>query len=395
MPDGHFSVVHKTEKIRNCANPSWEEIKIPLWNLCNGKPDQEIVVKCYDWDMITRDDLIGEAKFTLKEVVGPESKKSFALINKKREHKRKYENSGTLIFEKFEVEATPKPAPKPASGLKPLAEERPHDSFIGFLRSGLEVNFMVAIDFTSSNSGSNNPVSLHCVSPDAPENPYIRAIKSVGSILAHYDDDNLIPAYGYGADINGKTSHCFALNGDIDKPEVKGIDGVMMAYKKTLKRVSLSGPTFFSQVMEKAIEAAEKTKESNPYKYYIMLIITDGAIGDMVNTIRAIVRATDLPISFVIVGVGDGKEEYAKDSSSGFGSMERLDGDEKGLVDSAGERAKRDIVQFVEFNKYCENSNDLAHKTLEEIPGQMTEYMALAKIKPVKQANTHRFFFYA
>ena len=40
-------------------------------------------------------------------------------------------------------------------------------------------------------------------------------------------------------------------------------------------------------------------------KYYILLIITDGLINDMESTIDQIVRATSLPLSIIIVGVGN------------------------------------------------------------------------------------------
>ena len=40
-------------------------------------------------------------------------------------------------------------------------------------------------------------------------------------------------------------------------------------------------------------------------KYYILLLLTDGLINDMDNTIDQIVRATSLPISIIIVGVGN------------------------------------------------------------------------------------------
>lgn len=40
-------------------------------------------------------------------------------------------------------------------------------------------------------------------------------------------------------------------------------------------------------------------------KYLVLLIITDGAIHDMDETIRLIVRGADLPLSILIVGVGD------------------------------------------------------------------------------------------
>ena len=47
--------------------------------------------------------------------------------------------------------------------------------------------------------------------------------------------------------------------------------------------------------------------------YFILLIITDGVITDMPQTCEAIVNAATLPISIIIVGVGDADfegEEY-------------------------------------------------------------------------------------
>jgi len=40
-------------------------------------------------------------------------------------------------------------------------------------------------------------------------------------------------------------------------------------------------------------------------KYYIFLILTDGLINDMEATTDEIVRASSLPISIIIVGIGD------------------------------------------------------------------------------------------
>ena len=49
--------------------------------------------------------------------------------------------------------------------------------------------------------------------------------------------------------------------------------------------------------------------------------MTDGQISDMQKTIDEIVRASFLPLSIIIVGVGD----------ANFNSMEKLDGDEEAL----------------------------------------------------------------
>ena len=63
--------------------------------------------------------------------------------------------------------------------------------------------------------------------------------------------------------------------------------------------------------------------------------------------------------------------------------METLDGDDELLRNSKDEVTKRDLVQFVQFNKYAnrvENEgviNELAEDVLKEIPRQVEEYFAL------------------
>ena len=39
--------------------------------------------------------------------------------------------------------------------------------------------------------------------------------------------------------------------------------------------------------------------------YHVLLIITDGVISDMSQTIKAVITASELPMSIIIVGVGD------------------------------------------------------------------------------------------
>jgi vacuolar-type H+-ATPase subunit F/Vma7 len=42
----------------------------------------------------------------------------------------------------------------------------------------------------------------------------------------------------------------------------------------------------------------------NNQKYIILLIITDGVISDMDDTIDEIVKGSSLPLSIIIIGVG-------------------------------------------------------------------------------------------
>lgn len=359
MPDCSFSKVYQSETIMKTLNPTWKEHELRVWDLCNGQMDQDIKVECYDWDRYSSDDLIGEAYFTLEKVTGTDPVRSLELINKKyTEKKKKYTNSGKLYFDKAEIVV--------------------RHSFIEYLRGGLDVNVIVAIDFTLSNRYPTSPNSLHYIRPDG-NNAYMQAIWSVGSILAAYDRDQRIPVFGYGAELpDGNVYHCFPLGGNMTTPEVLGIQGVMDAYQNALRTVKLSGPTIFAQVINAAAEIARLNMEVSCYKYFVLLILTDGEINDIRNTIDAIVAAAnDLPLSIVIVGIGN----------ANFSSMDRLDADDNPLVSSKGVTAKRDIVQFVPFNKYADDPHRLAQETLAEIPGQVRDYMTMKKIDPVN--NTY------
>jgi hypothetical protein len=55
-------------------------------------------------------------------------------------------------------------------------------------------------------------------------------------------------------------------------------------------------------------------------------------------------------MSLIIVGIGNGD----------FGIMHELDDDDCLMVDSKGNRTTRDLVQFVEFNKFKNNGVELA-----------------------------------
>lgn len=83
-------------------------------------------------------------------------------------------------------------------------------------------------------------------------NQYQHAIMNVGSILEYYDTDKLYPVYGFGGGLSesNSTSHCFALNGNIYRPECHGVQGIMNAYQHAITRVRLSGPTHFGPIIQ-------------------------------------------------------------------------------------------------------------------------------------------------
>lgn len=135
-------------------------------------------------------------------------------------------------------------------------------SFLQFVKSGLDLNFMVAIDFTSSNGSYDMIGSLHYYNEDSFRrgnlNSYEQAITTVGNVLEYYDTDKRFPTYGFGACIGDSktTSHCFALNRNDADPEVSGIRGILDAYHAIIPQIHFKGPTLFANVLNKAIECS-------------------------------------------------------------------------------------------------------------------------------------------
>ncbi|KAL7191606.1 hypothetical protein ACSBR2_023644 [Camellia fascicularis] len=159
---------------------------------------------------------------------------------------------------------------------------------------------------------------------------------------------------------------------------VEGIQGIMMAYTGGPFNVSLAGPTLFGPVISIAAQIAGQSLANNELKYFFLLIITfsnltlynklsqDGVITDLQETKEALVKASDLPLSILIVGVG----------GADFKEMEILDTDKgERLESSNGHVASRDTVQFVPMRDVQSGEFSVVQSLLAELPSQFLTYM--------------------
>merc|ERR1712087_865540 len=70
--------------------------------------------------------------------------------------------------------------------------------------------------------------------------------------------------------------------------------------------------------------------------------------------------------------------------------MDKLDADDEPLRASNGQVMKRDIVQFVPYNKFSNGHiSALAKEVLEEVPEQITSFMSMKKLYPLQKKNAH------
>jgi len=194
---------------------------------------------------------------------------------------------------------------------------------------GLESSDLIlGVDFTQSNmSTGKNSFGGKCLHHTDPHslNPYQQVISIVGRTLEAFDDDKLIPAYGFGDQTTGGHS-CF--NFQQDQSKCQGFEEVLRRYNDMVPKLTLSGPTNFAPVIRKAIKTVQEEKS-----YHILVIIADGQVNKPEETAQAIVDASRYPLSIVVIGVGDGPWDL----------MEKFD-------DELPQRVF-DNFQFVPFNK--------------------------------------------
>lgn len=359
-PDGKWVLTHRTEVIKNTLNPVWKPFKVSLVTLCGANYDSELLMKVWDWDSDGSSDFIGEFKTTFRRFLeSSTSSVEWDCINPAKRKKKgsKYKNSGVISLLSCKVET--------------------EYSFLDYIMGGCEINFTVAIDFTASNGDPRNPQSLHFMNPNAP-NEYLRALRAVGQVCQDYDTDKMFPGLGFGARIPPQyvVHHEFPLNFNYQNPFCAGVAGLEAAYQSCIYQVQLYGPTNFAPVINHVARFADGAARENSAKsYYILLILTDGVISDFIETKDAIVAASYLPMSIIIVGVG----------RADFSEMDILDGDEVPLISRHGQRCARDIVQFVPFRDFERAPpSELAKCVLAELPDQVTAFFRSRGIKPLR-----------
>ncbi|KAJ3672083.1 hypothetical protein LUZ60_006804 [Juncus effusus] len=260
------------------------------------------------------------------------------------------------------------------------------DQVINALReSGLESsNLILAMDFTKSNEWTGrrcfNRKSLHFISNSSSQkNPYEQAISIIGRTLSPFDEDNLIPCFGFG----DSTTHDHSVFGFFeDLRPCQGFEEVLERYRLIVPHLNLSGPTSFAPVINAAISIVEKS-----WQYHVLVIIADGQVTGNTKggdgklspqeeaTIDAIVTASNYPLSIVMVGVGDGP----------WDAMQHFD-------DCIPQRSF-DNFQFVNFTKIMSSNMDMSKKeaafALSALMEMPIQFRATQRLQPPQNRKQH------
>lgn len=380
-----WNIVHRSDKIKNSLNPKWDDESIDLSILCGGNVDLPLSLSIYDYESSGDHVLMGSVETSVSGLVAAKATSGLTIT-------KGGEGTGTIavliaavhgiesLEDKMaaldvaepaeEEEETPPPPPMPSAPPIPFTPPPPvPPSFLDYINGGCEMQLCVAIDFTGSNGDPRQPGTLHYIDREGGTmNDYERAISSIGGILADFDTDKKFPVWGFGAKYSGQVYHLFQCGPDA---EVEGVGGIIDAYHKTFASgLVMSSPTVITEVISTAGAFARSGQEAanaeGKQKYTTLLILTDGAVSDVMATARALDGSSETPLSIIIVGIG----------SADFSDMQFLD-------DAA--RDKPDICQFVQFNNHRHDFNSLTAATLRELPDQMVAYFQRNGIDPLEK----------
>nr|DAD34090.1 TPA_asm: hypothetical protein HUJ06_004730 [Nelumbo nucifera] len=310
--------VCNAEVKKNDLNPTWKPAHLLL---CKDNP---LTIECFNFNNNGKHDLIGKVQKSLADLEKLQTSQQGENLFLHSTVGNNYHNKvlkSRLFVDKF--------------------SESVQHTFLDYVAGGCELNFMVAIDFT----GKVILNTLHYIDPSGRPNAYQRRYCNFMIQISDFQPG--------ARPIDGPVSHCFNLNGSSYNCEVKD---------------SLFGP-----VINTAATIASHSLARSQQKYYVLLIMTDVVVTNLQETKDALVKASNLPLSILIVGVG----------GADFKVMEALDADKGERLESTiGRVASRDIVQFVPFRQVQDGEISIVQSLLAELSGQFVTYMRARDIHP-------------
>ena len=399
--------IYRSQPVLESLRPCWDKADIDLETFCNGDVDRPIQVAVYIHKKKGNHPLIGSfetttamllnkakqrSKFVLQD---PRAREMFGTIEVKECTLTSDASVGVnhISFERGDAvnnlsqshesagEGIGNPSSNPSSPESiserqsissasvaldslPCSSARLNSLFADYISSGLDIDLCIAIDFTSSNGDPRVPGTLH-YRTESSLNDYEETIASVGRAVAKHSRQSEFPVWGFGAKFGGQTRHLFQCGA---QAAARGVDGVLDAYQSVFDAdLTMSGPTVLLSVIKAAAHRAQGY--GAPLRYGILLVLTDGIVSDSDATKRLMHSVSVLPLTVVMVGIGD----------ADFAVM-----DEMVRYSNATSRPN---AAFAALRRHQHDPAELATEVLRDVPDHIVGYFRGRGIEPTATAT--------
>jgi len=338
MSEDEFLCVYESNTLEEAKNPRWPAFRMKSSNLIKSNIKSPVKVKILYYEN-NLERLFGEVLITFDQVLNCTT--SFPIYDKV-----KHKNIGSVRVKCQTLE-------KIACNKESASEEK--------------LNVLIGIDFSDSQKRIEKAQSTHFKTSEDDLTQYQAGLNGLFNLLYNLNGSQGIPMYGFGgikASSSSKSRKdneiaCFPLNGNSSDPKIQSLDGAIEAYNQNILN-NLGGQSNLSEIIQKAISIAAYNQLQDSKEYVVLVLLTDGVIHDIENTLNSLIEAANVPLSVIMIGMGDGD----------FESFENLDS-QLGLF----ETARRDYVSFIVYRDYEEDLNKLKNKLVQEIPEQILEYV--------------------
>ena len=146
------------------------------------------------------------------------------------------------------------------------------------------------------------------------------------------------------------------MNGNTENPFITGTENILKAYHEANEKMVARFNVRFKDVFLKAILVAQYLKATGSREFLIAVIYTDGLIIDLKDTLEGINYAGELPLTFIIVGIG----------TTNFEQMDILDGDEV-----PRDRRGYDIVKFANMKTFLNYIDFFPFELMRKVPSAL------------------------
>ena len=233
-----------------------------------------------------------------------------------------------------------------------------------YLKAGISFDSYILIDFNESFEHTHEFKINHY-------------INSIGGIrIALKDFLNTFKVYGYGANLkipgkNNNNSSFFNLNLN-GKEDLKGLTEIKEAYKQCIENLVYNNNNVLSPLIKNILRVIYDKYQLTKYNILFLLMNKAPKKEDYQKCIDALIETSLSPLSIVIIGIGDKKDE--------FENIKNLYSNNRCHI--TGMKRERNNIFFVSMKECKNNANVLKDIFLKEVPKQLVEFYSLINTTP-------------